>query len=667
MLGAGTRFMGTDGDRARFATTMDRANFINSQWYSEPEYGLGFRLADPELTKTYIEDGRWGLHQQAPRIWQRTIADEAANWRPADISKAGEFAQRRAASGRPSILTVTPNGNSARFGPPVSSGTLDPNSYRTGGGASNTLWGNGAEPQYSYAEGNWGVGKQDFQNPSAHFSEVQLPPDERTEYLTTGEANRFANQAGNGRGWGVAGRDQEAPVDSGRDVHFGKEYRRRGGVTTANDMYTWLKGQGVEPPDPTGQRPGDYLQSLTQQVRELTQDAGSDYQVLENMASPTPLWGDQERELGQLPKRDRLKWKDKHNWGLGEGAHDGGASTFFDLRPTSADAPLDPDWVNTNGYTVDADAFISPRILDDPGGFGRGMIRRGVPGLAGTVATSPEAAQQLRDGNYGNAALITGASYGVGEAIGAGVNRLAAEAVKRGHLWAPRALNGLGAIAPPLLINDAIETGTVLATGKTREQIITESGNQNLVIPASVPQTMAPLGSAGHMNANVPVDADQNARWVTREQKTQKQVDQAKERGGQWGIGGINLPEFGITEQLGAANTDLKDVKRGKVMAVLNGQEGYMMQGDPSSFQMGNWNEEQRARYKGGGKAPSIPAPAAPTPAPASTAKPSATQGRPQKVMAVLNGQEGYMLQGDSSSFQMGNWNDEQRNRYYGR
>ena len=645
---------------------MDRANFINSQWESSNDYGLGFRLADPELTQTYIEGGRWGLGQEAPRIWQRTIADEAFNWKPADISKAGEFAQRRATSGRPSILTVTPNANSARFGPPTSGDQFDPQGYRTGGGASQTLWGNGAEPQYSYAEGNWGVGKQEFQNPSAHFSEVELPPDERTEYLTTGEANRVVGE-GNGRGWGVAGKDQTAAVDSGRDIHFGKEYRRRGGVTTANDMYTWIKGQGVEPPDPTGQRPGDYLQSLTEQVRELTQDAGSDYQVLENMASPTPLWGDQERELGQLPKRDVLKWKGKDNWSLGKKSDAAGANTFFEIRSSNPDAPLDPDWVNTNGFTTDADAFISPRILDDPGGFGRSMVRRGLGGLAGTVATSPEAIREAREGRYGNAALITGASYGAGEVFGAGINRVAGELVKRGVTWAPRVANGLSAVAPPLLLNDLAEAGTVLATGKTREQIITESGNQNLVIPASVPQTMAPLGSAGHMNANVPVDADQNARWVTREQKTQKQVDQAKERGGQWGIGGINLPEFGITEQLGAANTDLKDVKRGKVMAVLNGQEGYMMQGDPSSFQMGNWNEEQRARYKGGGKAPSIPAPAAPTPAPASTAKPSATQGRPQKVMAVLNGQEGYMLQGDSSSFQMGNWNDEQRNRYYGR
>ena len=44
--------------------------------------------------------------------------------------------------------------------------------------------------------------------------------------------------------------------------------------------------------------------------------------------------------------------------------------------------------------------------------------------------------------------------------------------------------------------------------------------------------------------------------------------------------------------------------------------------------------------------------------------KPAAT---PQRVMAVLNGKEGYMLKGDSSSFRMANWSDAQRNKYYGK
>jgi hypothetical protein len=590
-LGAATRFLNPEGERSRFANSMDRADLINSQWNSSTDYGLGFRMADPQLTQSYIKGGRWGLAEDAPRIWQGLIGEEGTPWVPADISKAGDFISRRKESGRPSILTVTPNANSARFGPPTKGEVKS-----VGGSTSQTLWGNGAEPQYSYSEGNWGVGKQDFANPSAHFSEVDLPPDERTRYLTTGEAED-TTKTGNGRGWGIAGQDQNSTVDSGRDIHFGKEYRRRGGLTTANDMYTWIKGQGFEPPDPTGTRPGDYLESLTKTVRQLTENPGSDYQVLENLASPTPLWGNQDRQLGQLPKKDQLQWLEEGG-GLRPNGHKAGAATFFDVKP-DVDGTFDPDWVNTNGYATDSDAFVSPRMKDMPGGFGPNMIRRGVPGLAGTLATSPEAIQQLREGNYGNAALITGTSYGVGEAIGAGVNRLAGEAVKRGMMWAPRLANGLSSIAPPLLINDAIEAGTVLATGKTREQIITESGNQNLVIPASVPQTMAPLGNAGLVNANVPVDADRNARWVTREQKTQKQVDQAKERGGKWGIGGIKLPEFGITERLGAANTELKDVKRQKVMAVLNGQEGYMMQGDPSSFQMGNWNDEQRNRYYG--------------------------------------------------------------------
>ena len=47
--------------------------------------------------------------------------------------------------------------------------------------------------------------------------------------------------------------------------------------------------------------------------------------------------------------------------------------------------------------------------------------------------------------------------------------------------------------------------------------------------------------------------------------------------------------------------------------------------------------------------------------------KPQQRMASPQRVLAVLNGKEGYMLKGDSSSFRMSNWSDEQRKKYYGK
>ena len=47
--------------------------------------------------------------------------------------------------------------------------------------------------------------------------------------------------------------------------------------------------------------------------------------------------------------------------------------------------------------------------------------------------------------------------------------------------------------------------------------------------------------------------------------------------------------------------------------------------------------------------------------------KPKPAAPTNQRVMAVLNGKEGYMLKGDSSSFRMANWSDAQRKKYYGK
>ena len=52
---------------------------------------------------------------------------------------------------------------------------------------------------------------------------------------------------------------------------------------------------------------------------------------------------------------------------------------------------------------------------------------------------------------------------------------------------------------------------------------------------------------------------------------------------------------------------------------------------------------------------------------PPQTVKVKPRMASPKRVLAVLNGKEGYMLKGDSSSFRMSNWSDEQRKKYYGK
>ena len=525
--------------KQRYADSVDRANFVNDNWHSSLETGeLGFHLADPKLSEVYIKDGKFGLHTHAGDIFQKNVGKVGTPWTPADITNAGKFAEGKAASGNQSILTVTPDANSARFGAP------NPNPIIVGGGQSETLGGNGGKPQYSYAHGNYAVGRKKLSNPSAHFSEVDLPEGERRKYLTTSQAN---NVGQDGRGWGVSHWDQSVPITSGHDVHFGKEHRVAGGVTTANDMYTYIRQQGFEPPDPTGKDPGAYLKELTETVQRLN-GGKSAYETLESLASPTPLWGEQTRNLGNLPATDQLKWLDGGL--LREGAQRAGAGTFFDIQDISVTDPFDPNWVPTDGMKVDADAVISPRVADGPkGGPGKSLVRRGLGGAVGALATSPEAADQLRAGNYGNAAAITGMSYGAGEAISAGANQVVDQLVKRGHYWAPKALQTIGNAAQPLVGLDVIDTATTLATGKNSREILVDSGNTGPAVATSMaPITGAPLGMAGStVQATVPKNEERYAKAKELEANREAAI----KRGGRWRLAGFNIPEFGLSEVFG--------------------------------------------------------------------------------------------------------------------
>ena len=532
-----------------FQERIDRADFLDKHWESSTEGGgyIGFKNADPRLHDIYVKEGTYGVQAKAPYIWSDLIGEHGTPWEPADISQSGEF-QRRRSKHLPSILTVTPDSDSARFSTPETT-SMD----SVGGGASDTLWGNAKQPMYSYALGNQSVGRKPFANPSAHFSEVELPEAERTRYLTTSEANTV----GDGRGWGVSG-SKTAPVTSGRDVHFGKEYRKAGGLTAANDLYTWIKSQGFEPPDPTLHlnNPGEYLQELTKKVQEITGAGKSEYDVLESFASPTPLWGEQTRVTGTLPRDPIIRWINPKEGGLSKGSFEAGANTYFNIKNKSTANDWDPDKVQTHSnFQTDADAFVRDNVPMYPkSGPGRWLKGSHAPGVFGVLSTSPDAAAHIREGDYGKAALTTGASYAAGETLGAGANKLLDQAIKKGMYWAPRAAQGLANVAAPLLGVDILDTASTLMTGKNARELAVESGNARPFNAASMaPMTMAPLGMAGHINATVPVPADKQGR-----------------------------PQ--------------------KVMAMRDGEEGYMLQGDPTSFIRGNWNPLQRRRYYAGGR-----------------------------------------------------------------
>lgn len=505
-------------ERDSFAESINRSVFLDE----DPL----FNEADPELKKAYIKDGKFGLLGKHNDAFAKYIG-EGQDYLPADVSNAGKFLQDKIKQYRSSILTVTPEGISRRF---ESAGVDDD----VGGGSSATLWGNPETPQYGYARGNLGVKEVTGSNPSAQFSAVELPPEDRTDYLRTTDANEVGAKK---RGWGQLGNRK------GEDIHFGKEYRKAGGLTTANDIYTYLRNKGVIPPMPSG-RPDKDLYNLTKALAENLNT--NEYNALESIASPAPTFGPSTRDLGQLPTMTAfdLKHPDAPKAGVG---------SFF--KETKVDnAPFDGSNLATDVPIKDGRAVefsdIIENFKDGRGvkGVGNRLTRVGIGGLAGTLFTSPEIAKDIRNKKYGIAFGKAGAAYGIGEVGSSLTNQGVKVLQNRGITSAPKIAAGAGTMLVPFAAMDAIDTASTLLTGKNSRELAVESGNVGpYIATTTAPLTMAPLGLAGGpVQATVP-----DKRTAQEKQKNldvETAIQQAKERGSRWKFGPISLPEFGLSE-----------------------------------------------------------------------------------------------------------------------
>ena len=176
-------------------------------------------------------------------------------------------------------------------------------------------------------------------------------------------------------------------------------------------------------------------------------------------------------------------------------------------------------------------------------------------GIAGAALTSPEAAKLLREGRVGEAAAAVGGGYVGGEVFGGGLRMATDRLVKAGITQAPNAVSALSSIvATPLTAIGAIDTASTLATGKNARELAVDSGNFGPAIQAmSTPRTMAPLGGAGSVSNSVGMQATVPNLSPKRKEESetlQKKVEQARERGGRWKIGGFTIPDFGFSEGL---------------------------------------------------------------------------------------------------------------------
>jgi hypothetical protein len=147
-------------------------------------------------------------------------------------------------------------------------------------GTAGYVWGNTDYPQYTYAEGNWGLGqKLAGENPSIYLSRINADPSKEAKYLYTGDvlpAGQIEEKdyltvdprakfkqyedlgPGTGPSWGVA---------PNKDISFRKDLIGARGELTTGDLQSLLAERGLpfeyqtQGPGGPRKKPGDVLRA----------------------------------------------------------------------------------------------------------------------------------------------------------------------------------------------------------------------------------------------------------------------------------------------------------------------------------------------------------------------------------------------------------------------
>jgi len=490
--------------------------------YDRAEFANRIKGLDPELSKSYVRN-RSRLNPGT------SIPYDGTEYIPPDTSRRGLY--KRSLTANPeleSIATVTPTAKSSRFGATTNRKT----GGNVGAQGSGTLWGHNKEPVFSYADNNYAVGVENTPDPSVHFSAADLKPDEKGPYLYTGSANAAAS-AGKRPTWGVE--------DSTGNIMYGSESRKAGGLTTAADLYEYSRELGMNPPNKGAMSNSQYLRQLTEDLANKT--GKTNFEVLEDLASPHPVSGDPGRVTGQVPSIEKYRIKDaspsqraKFGWGK--------------LLEENTD-PFDRGYVDLLSPS-DTPIQLTKEARNPPTSSYKSALKNRFAGLAGGALMSPEAAKLLREARFGEAVLSIGGGYAGGELVNRITEGAIREATKRGALTLPGLVNTVGtAVSIPTTAITALDTATTLGTGKNAREILVDSDNtQAATVAMSAPMTMAPLGLAGGpVQATVP---DQRSPKMKQEQEEANQrIQEARQRGGRWKFGPITVPDFGFSEGFG--------------------------------------------------------------------------------------------------------------------
>ena len=191
-------------------------------------------------------------------------------------------------------------------------------------GTAGYIWGNVKYPQYSYAEGNWGLGqKLAGENPSMYLSRINTDPSREAKYLFTGDILKgqsgieprasFSQYEdlglGTGPSWGVA---------PNKDISFRKDLIGARGELTTGDLQALLAERGlpfeyqVEGDRYTRKKPGFILQANLEKLASSenispSQAAEKYARLIPNVGEPAiPPTAAVSARVGKFPEQGQM-------------------------------------------------------------------------------------------------------------------------------------------------------------------------------------------------------------------------------------------------------------------------------------------------------------------------------------------------------------------------
>jgi len=191
-------------------------------------------------------------------------------------------------------------------------------------GTAGYIWGNVKYPQYSYAEGNWGLGqKLAGENPSIYLSRINADPSNEARYLYTGDILKGQGGIeprvpfkqyedlgpGTGPSWGIA---------PNKDISFRKDLIGARGELTTGDLQALLAERGlpfeyqVEGDRYTRKKPGFVLRANLEKLANSesispSQAAEKYARLIPNVGEPViPPTAAVSARVGEFPEQGQM-------------------------------------------------------------------------------------------------------------------------------------------------------------------------------------------------------------------------------------------------------------------------------------------------------------------------------------------------------------------------